>query len=701
MKNLIICEKPSLAQNMVDGLKESFVKHDGYYESNSFIVTYVFGHLFELKSVEMYLPDYDSKKKYSWKLDNLPCYPNPFQFVLKDDSGVRKQYKIIKSFLDSKDIDTVYHLGDADREGEVIIRNLLEQADNKHQVLRIWTDDQMPESLYDAYKNAKPDSEYDDLANEGYARMFIDWLYGINLSRLATLKGGNSGVLRVGRCIMAIVRAVYNREMDIKYFVPRMYYGIASETEVNGKSLVLKSSLEFDKDRQDDAREMCNKYNGAKTVVSDVIKKEVKVKPGKPYSITALQNVMGKKYKITPEKTLEAAQSLYEQKILSYPRTNSSYYADGEKEKIESVLSELRGQGYKVELKSGERFFNNKYVESHGALRITKLCDLSKLKDTEAKVYNIVLSHMLADFCTEECICNESSIIFKVGDYEEIKINGKTIAKKGFLEYEPNESKDKILPDLKVGDVVPTNFKPKEKETAPPKRYTIETLNNYCENPFRDELKEETEDELFNAIASGLSIGTGATRAGLIKNAISAQYMSLKKDTYYLEERGQFVIETLDKLHISMDKFKTAEVGKILKQISNGTKTLKEGIDFAEEQITSYFNASTDVTITPLAGSSPNEIGKCPKCGSSVLEGKANFYCTNKECNFSLFKENKWWTMKKKTITKTYAKALLKNGKVLVKGLYSSQKNKTYDATVVMTVGDQYPSFSLEFENKK
>lgn len=698
MKSIIICEKPSLAGNMRDGINESFSNHDGYYESEHFIITYVFGHLLELKSIEAYRKDYNPNEKYKWTLEGLPYYPNPFSFVLKNDKGVKNQFKIIKTLLNRNDIDKVYHLGDADREGEIIVRNILNATGNKKPVLRIWSDDQTPESLSEALSDAKSDREYDALANEGYARTYIDWLYGINLSRLVTLKVGR--LERIGRCIMAIVKEIYNREMEIKFFVPRHYYGIASETKINDLPIVLKSKEEFDIDKEYLAQELCDKYNNAKTVVSNVIKNERTVSPTKPFSITTLQNAMGKKYKIKPNMVLTAAQSLYEQGILSYPRTNSSYYAKGEYEKVDAVLKQLKKDGYDVSVESGKKFFNDKYVESHGALRLTKLVDQSKLKDTEAKVYEMVLTHMLANFCEEECKMQDTFIFLNVGDMEEIKVSGRIILSQGYLKYESDESKNKLVPDLKIGDVVKTAFKPIEKETAPPKRYTIETLNNYCENPFRKE-KEDTEDGAFRAIVDGLAIGTGATRAGLIQNGVENGYFSLKKDTYYLEENGKFVIDMLGKLHIDMDKFKTAEIGKVLKKVSRGEMSLNQALYFAERQITIYFNGAMDIAIEKKTDSSGKEvIGMCPKCNSPVYESKTNFYCSNKECNFALFKENKWWTMKNKTITKTYAKGLLKNGRVKVTGLYSSQKDKLYDAFVVMEVKEQYPSFSLEFNNK-
>ena len=694
-KYIIIAEKPKLARNIMQGIPERFKSCDGYAESEHFVVTWALGHLFELKSVEEYLPGYNPKDKQPWKLDNLPFFPTTFEFVLKKDKGVRKQFSVIKQLLQRSDIQKVYHLGDADREGEIIVRMILAFTKNRKEVLRIWTDDQMPESLFCALKNAKPDGIYDNLANEGYARMYIDWLYGINLTRYVSIKAGK--LERIGRCIIAVVKEIYNRDMEIKYFVPRRYYGIISERKIHGENLSLTSNKEFEMDDYDSAEQICNLYNKMQAVVVNKKTNRKKIKPGKPYSITKLQNVMGKKYKMTPAATLAATQSLYEAGILSYPRTNSEYYAEAEAEKIKEILEKLKEDGYKVSIESNPNVFNNNYVESHGALRITKLIDQSTLKENEIKVYDIILGHMLATFCSEDYLVDETVVSIAVGDQEEFKLTGSIIVNQGWTMYEDSGKKEKILPDLQIGEKLEVSFKAVEKETSPPKHYTIETLNNYCENPFRTELNEDNEDEDFKALVTGLAIGTGATRAGIYQNAISNGYISLKKGTYYIEENGIFIIYTLQKLKIDMGKYKTAEIGKMLKKIANGSATLSEGVKAAEEQIEEYLINSKDISIEKDIVSEKEVIGKCPKCGSVIYESKTNFYCSNKECNFALFKENKWWNLKKKKITKTVAKALLKYGIVHIKGFYSIQKDKTYDADVIMDASGEYPVFSLRF----
>lgn len=695
-KSVIICEKPNLAKNVMEGIKENFKKHDGYGESNSYIVTWAFGHLFELYSVEEYLPDYNPSNKYPWKIDALPFYPDDFKFNIKKkpgskttDIGAKNQYNIIKKLIERDDVDKIYNCGDADREGEIIIRLILQFAGNKKPVLRVWTDDQSPETLWKAVKNAKLDSEYDNLANEGMARTFIDWLYGINLTRYISIKAGT--LERIGRCVTVIVDEIYKRDMEIENFKPVAYFGI--ESDVNG--IKLSSAKEFKSSEEALAKSLCVKYNAQNAKVIDKKTERKSQKPPKPFSITKLQNFMGKSFKYAPDKTLATLQTLYEAGFVSYPRTNSEYYAIGEKEKVSEILDQLRATGHKISLK--DSWFNDKYVESHGALRISKLAtheQVSKFSAEEKNIYNVILNHMLADFCDDELLIEHTEIKIALGDVEEFILKGNITVQKGWSKYEEISQKDKELPMLNTGDKIDINFKIVEKKTSAPKHYTISSLNNLLENPFKKPSKSDDEED-FKAITEGLSIGTGATRAGIIKNAIRNQYIKLYKGSYYIMPNGKYMIETLKKLGIDMDKFKTVEVGKILKKISNGNASLNDAITLAKEQIDSYINNSKNIALEKA--SEREEIGICPKCGNPVYESSKTFYCTNKECDFTFFKENKWWQNKKKNFTKAIAKGLLKDGKVKVKGFYSEKTRKKYDATVVMDLSGKYVGFKIEF----
>ena len=256
---VIIAEKPSLARNIVSAIGE-MKKSNGYFYNDEYYVTWAFGHLFSLYDIEDYTKSEDKK----WKMDNLPCFPEKFKFKLKEDNnhkidaGVLKQFNIIKELINKENVDTIINAGDADREGEIIVRLCIINAlKEKKNLVRLWLPDQTKETILEALKEMKSEAEYNNLANEGFARTYIDWLYGVNLTRYATLKTGT--LERVGRVIVPIVKAIYDRDLSIRNFVQDIYYSISSKEETNGEIVELNSKLKFDKKDLNKAKELCDK----------------------------------------------------------------------------------------------------------------------------------------------------------------------------------------------------------------------------------------------------------------------------------------------------------------------------------------------------------------------------------------------------------------------------------------------------------
>ena len=344
-------------------------KSDGFFIGKDYILTWVFGHLFSLADIEHYNPNPDGTNR--WSIKNIPCFPEKFFFELrkdpdtkKVDPGVKKQFETIKALINRDDVDTIVNAGDSDREGEIIVRICVEQARNTEKsFVRLWLPDQTPETIRAALSEMKDESEYENLANEGYARTYIDWLYGVNLTRFATLKNGR--LLRVGRVIVPIVKAIYDRDMAIRNFVPEIYYAVASKAVTNGEEIELVSKEQFSKDEQKKAQELCDKYNASEAVVTAKKKKKDTMKPGKLYSLTKLQNVLGKKYKMSMEQSLKIVQDLYEKGYVTYPRTNSEYLATAEKGKIKTILDSVSKIGYPVKFKDGKTIFDDSKIESH------------------------------------------------------------------------------------------------------------------------------------------------------------------------------------------------------------------------------------------------------------------------------------------------------------------------------------------------
>ena len=639
---LIIAEKPSLARNIMAGIDEKFKKCDGFYAGESYLVSWAIGHLFSLADIESYTGT-EGKK---WTLEGLPYYPEKFKFEIKktadkksEDKGIRKQFEILKVLMNRPDVDTIINAGDADREGEIIVRICIENANPKgKKLMRLWLPDQTPETVKKALTEMKEEAHYDSLAAEGFARTYIDWLYGVNLTRYATIKTGK--LLRVGRVIAPIVRAIYDRDMEIRNFKPEKYYSIASSEKTNGEKIDLVSKLKFANNEVSKAEEMCREYNAAGAIVTSVESKKDKINPGKLFSLTTLQNLLGEKYKMSMTDSLKIIQKLYEEGYLTYPRTNSEYLATAEKDKIKAILANVGKLGYPVKFKDSKTIFDDSKIEAHSALTPTyKIPNKDKLSPDEAKIYSTVLRRFVAVFCAEECIANKSEIKIKVGDFEEFSLKGTVILEPGWTKYDDYNKKDKILPKLVVGDSVNIDFKPAEKQTTPPKHYTITTLNNYLKNPFKDdkakakELEEsgEVDDaDDYRAIFEGLELGTEATRSGIIDNAKKSGYITLKKDVYQILPDGEYFIEALNALEISMDKYKTSELGKALKKVYRSEMTVNESVELAKDEISEVFTVG-ERNSAPVQNVDTGKLGQiagtCPLCGKNVIRGKYNYGC--------------------------------------------------------------------------
>ena len=635
----IIAEKPSLARNIADGIGK-MNKKVGYYENSDYIVTYAFGHLFSLCDVEDYSEN-ASAEPSRWSMNGLPCYPDKFRFKLKPgddgkpDAGVKKQFGIISDIINRSDVSAIVNAGDSDREGEIIIRLCIENAlKTPKKLLRLWLPDQTPQTVRKALSEMKDEKHYDNLANEGLSRTYIDWLYGVNLTRYASLKSGL--LLRVGRVIVPIVKAVYDREKEIENFKPETYYSLVSKAQTDGETIELVSKYKFGKDEKLKAERCCERMNALKAIVTDKKSKKEIVPPGKLYSLTKLQNFLGKKYKMTMETSLATAQKLYERGFISYPRTNSEYLATNEKDKFRTIVASVKKLGYDVVFKDKKTIFDDSKIEAHSALTPTyKIPQKSDLSETESIVYTAIMRRFAAVFCAEDCLTEKSELTVSLGGKEDYSIKGSIILTNGWTKYDGGERKDKILPKLEKGDEVNINFRPEEKQTTPPKRYTIETLNNYLKNPFRNEkASTDNDDEDYKAIFKGLELGTEATRTGIIDNAKKSKYISLKKDVYYVENGGRFLIEQLTDMQISMDKYKTSQLGQALKKVYHGEMTVDDCVKEAETEITEIFSHRDDANGNGFYG---DVVGKCPKCGKNLIRGRYNYCCENREnCDFKI-----------------------------------------------------------------
>lgn len=391
------------------------------------------------------------------------------------------------------------------------------------------------------------------------------------------------------------------------------------------------------------------------------------------------------------DESLKIVQGLYEKGYLTYPRTNSEYLATTEKDKIAKIISKIATLGYPIKFKDKKTIFDDSKIESHSALTPTyKIPKKDNLTENEFKVYQTVFRRFVAVFCSEECIAQKTQLYIKVGDYEEFVLKGTVILQKGWTKYDDYKGKDKVLPSLNIGDKINIKFFPKQKETSPPKHYTIETLNQYLKNPFRDEKKlsndsEEDDADEYRAMLNGLELGTEATRTGIIDNAIKSGYIDLKKDVYTIIDGGIYLIESLMYMGISMDKYKTSVIGQALKKVFKNELTINDSVKMAKDEIAQVFSLKeTSPENDTYNGFYGDKIGACPLCSKDVIKGRYGYHCTGyKEgCNFKIS-----GVICKRVISISKAQELINNYETgLIKG-FVSKTGKTFDAKLTLENG--------------
>lgn len=722
MKKLIIAEKPSLAMEIVKAIGK-MNKKDGYFENDGYIVSFAFGHLMVLKDMD----DYYKREKTKWTLKELPFIPEAFSFKTRDDAGVIKQYNLLKNLIGREDVTHIVNCGDADREGEVIINNIIYKAFSelniKKEMERLWLKSINQEEIQNSLERLKPIAETKNLYSEGLARTYLDWLYGINLTRYVTLKAGD--FFPVGRVLTPIVKKVYDRRKEIENFVPENYVElevIIKKDDQEIKAVVKNSKFKAPIDREQ-IKEIVKCLNDADSIVTDKQVKSVEKKPKKLFSLTTLQNHMVKNHKMTLEDTLKHVQSLYEKGFVTYPRTNTEYLHTSEIEDIKKLVSTY-ADSYDIAFKNTKALFDDSKVESHSALLPTvKKVDPRSLNSLEKQVYEVIFNRFLANFCKEKTIVEETKIKIKAIDYI-TELKGNSIKQLGFYKYEKPDSKEKLLPYFILNEIVDAKYIDADKETSPPKLLTLVEMNNYLKNPFKEERRNKSidntaeeaameeeddkseedkaeEDAEYAQMLKGIEIGTVATRDSIIGNAVRYGYITETKTVLDITEKGTYLIEALEKLTIDMSKEKTVETSIILKEIYRREKTVKNAIKATEI----YFNdiMSKNIEIKKISREYPNRevIGKCPKCGKNVYENDKSYYCEGyrdePKCNFSLWKDNQFFKDRGMTFTKAMAKKLIALEEIEIKNL-KSKEGKEYTAFIKIGLPiERYVNFEMRF----
>ena len=677
MKKLIIAEKPSLARNIASALNVR-VSKEGYMENEKYIVSWTFGHLFKLRDVDGYVGE-----KRKWSEVKLPFFPEKFEFDLKNDSGIKKQYKILKNLINSKEVDEIVNAGDADREGQIIVDIIINAIKTDKKIKRLWLPEQTEETIRKAINNLEDNSKYKNLHNEGLARTYMDWLMGINLTRYISLKANT--LFPVGRVLIPVIKHIYDKDLAIKNFIPEKYFTIESETMCNGTLLKLICDKKYNLLELEKAKSYSYELNRNKGIVKDITEKEIILNPPKLFSLSKLQSKLSKENKISFAKSLEIIQNLYEKGFITYPRTNTEYLAEEEKDKVRELIKLY--SDYELVFKDSKKIFDSSKIESHSAVMPTlKVPDMNSLDLEEKIIFETIRNRFISNFLKEQAIINQTEIKIAVGN-EIFNLKGKSVKQEGFLKYE-NQKIDNKLPYFEINQEIDVDFKVADKLTIPPKKVTEENLSNYLKNPFRKEKNQENEDDTqeYREIMKGVEIGTEATRTGIIEKAKKYRYITSEKQNFSITEKGIKLIELLDLLHINLYAEKTVEFSMLQKDIYNNRKNISDIIEKTKSELQNIINQDIEVE---KFEKEMEVIGKCPKCNSNIYENSKSYYCSNykKGCKTSLWKEASYFGQKIK-ISKDNAKKLLRGEQVVFK--IKSKSGKEYNAHFGIEINGDY-----------
>lgn len=577
-------------------------------------------------------------------------------------------------------------------------------------IKRIWIEDHTEKTILRELKYPRDIKNTVGYYNQGLARSHSDWLNGINSTVLISNKADNGNTYNSGRLIVPLVKQVYDRDIEIENFKKEKYYEL--ECKINKDNQELKLSFpnfKFKKEEVGKAKDILENLKFSELLVEKIEQKESKRKSKKLFSLASLQKYMFTKYKFKIDETLSLVQSLYEKKYLTYPRTNSEYMTENEKEKAKDIILSLNKKGYNdISLKETKDVFDSSKVDSHSAITPTEyIADIEKLNDKERLVYKTVLNRFLSNFCIEDCILSNTIITLKLENknFENVTttLKGTTIKKKGYLKYE-NDLSEKSIPNFKEGELLAGKFELVEKETQPPKKMTQASLIDFCLKPFSREVKEDEEDikddtKEYKEMLKGVVLGTEATRADTIKKIIKVGYIEENNNVLSITKRGKFFIYMLQTLNINLWKEASVELSIMLTKLKNEELKIEDvekyDIEKTKRMIEDSKNIKLDNQILKLDTSKNNsnveKIGICPLCGKEVFENQKAFGCSGyKEgCKFTV-----WKVIASKKITKSTVKQILSKGETSKMEGFKSKAGKDFSAKLVLkkdgTIGFEF-----------
>ena len=683
---LVIAEKPSVARSIatVIGADE---KQNGYWQGGGYLVSWCIGHLVSFAEAGQY-----DEKYCKWKYEDLPILPQPWQFIVPDEK--KQQFEILRTLLNRPDVDSVTAATDAGREGELIFRFVYQMAGCTKPVKRLWISSMEDAAIREGFANLRPDSDYDALYQSALCRAKADWLVGINATRLFSVLYHKT--LTVGRVQTPTLKMLVDRDAKILRFQKEKYYTV----DIHSGSLKADSRRIASMDEADTLKNACA---GAPAICTSIKREKKTEQPPKLYDLTTLQREANRLFGFTAKQTLDYAQQLYEKKLLTYPRTDSQYLTEDMGQTVQHLVSDLLGlllfaQGLALTAEVG-RILNSKKVSDHHAIIPTAEFvkqGFTGLAESESKLMNLVCSKLLCAVAAPHEYETVTAVFSCAGN--EFTAKGKTVLVPGWKEIDQRfrsnlkaDTEEEVLntlPEPAEGQSFSVMANVSEHFTSPPKAYTEDTLLSAMERAGAEDMPEEAERK---------GLGTPATRAAILEKLVQMGFV---------QRKGKQLVPTKDGINLAVvlpesltSPALTAEWENRLTEIAKGSADPDEFMAEIEAQVRQLVKTYSCISADKqnLFQSERVIIGKCPRCGENVYEGKKNFYCGNRSCQFVMWKNDRFFEQRKKAFTPKIAAALLKNGKAKVKGLYSEKTGKTYDATVLLAdTGGKYVNYRVE-----
>ena len=676
-KRLVIAEKPSVGMSIASVLGVRDHK-DGYIEGRDYIVSWGFGHLAELANADTY-----DEKYAKWRYEDLPIVPANWKYKISRDKY--SQFETLKKLMNRADVSDVINACDAGREGELIFRNIYKMTGCKKPICRLWISSMEDNAIEQGFRELKDGKEYDNLFAAARCREWADWLVGINATRLFSVLYHRT--LNVGRVVSPTLALLVQREAEIGAFKPEPFYS----AELDFGSFTATSE-KFKKKSEADA---VIPKKGEPVVVKSVTSKEKTEKAPALYDLTTLQRDANRQLGYTAQQTLDYVQSLYEKKLCTYPRTDSRFLTDDMADSVNAVVAcsvGICGEAAPAVVLPGQ-ICNSKKVSDHHAIIPTIVAgetDIKTLPTGEREILMMIAKQVLRAVC-DSYRFRETVAVICCGDHT-FTAKGKIVENPGWKIYNEKEQTDKALPELADGDELKVaSSEIKEGKTKPPAYFTEDSLLSAMEVAGAKEMPDDAERK---------GLGTPATRAGIIEKLIATGFVERKKAKKTVSlvpaNTGVSLITVLPEQLQS--PLLTAEWEHKLKMVEHGeldADAFMAEISLMVSELVKNYSVVKGAEV--LFPSGRDVIGKCPRCGGDVTESKKGFFCETNACRFGLWRDNKFLTGKKITLTKKMAATLLKDGKILVKGIFSEKTGKSYDATLVMSDDGAKTIYSLDF----